>query len=185
VAYYFLVAQLPHLSYGQQPPMSSAAFRELCATSLNKNDAALLPYCRLGIAKEDNKPTSSGFINEWRKREQTLVLNLAQMRSSKLKRDAPVEVSHDSSEAEALARAAFALDDPLEAELLLDRGRWDAVESLVGTDYFGVNTVYAYLLKLLLVERRSAFKTEEGFAEYKALYAGIIERAPRANGEPK
>jgi hypothetical protein len=165
--------------------MSSVAFRELCASSLSKEDAALLPYCKLGLSKEEVKSTSSNFINGWRKREQTLVLNLAQMRALKLKRDVPADVSHDSAESEALARAAFALDDPLEAELLLDKGRWDAIESLVGTDYFGVNTVYAYLLKLLLVERRSAFKTEEGFAEYKTLYAGIIERAPRANGEPK
>jgi hypothetical protein len=34
--------------------------------------------------------------------------------------------------------------------------------------------MYAYLLKLLLMERRMAFKTEEGFNEYKGLYASIL-----------
>ena len=34
------------------------------------------------------------------------------------------------------------------------------------------------MLKLLLIERRAAFKVEEGFAEYKALYTSIMENAP-------
>jgi hypothetical protein len=155
---------------------------------LSKKDAQLLEFCRLGI-ENDEEPsiTHSLFINNWIERERTLWLNLAQIRAGKLKREPPADVPHDSAEAEAQARAAFVLENPLEAEILIDKGRWDAVESLAGTDYFGVNTIYAYLLKLLLIERRSSFKTEEGFAEYKALYAKIIEQAPGAgaNGEPK
>jgi hypothetical protein len=79
-------------------------------------------------------------------------------------------------EAEAAAKAAASLESPLEAELLLDKARWDAIGTLQGLDYFGRNTVYAYLLKLLLMERRSSFKSEEGFADYKTLYASIMER---------
>jgi hypothetical protein len=154
---------------------------ELCGSSLSKDDAALLPYCAFGICDFEEIPrTKSVFINEWLQRERTLALSLAWSRSAKQKRDAPLEVSHDPADAEVQAKAAFAMENPLEAELFIDRGRWNAVESLVGTDYFGVNTIYAYLLKLRLMERWSSFKVEEGFAEYKALYAGIIENAPKA-----
>jgi hypothetical protein len=73
------------------------------------------------------------------------------------------------------------MDSPLEAEIFLDKARWSALEQFQGIAYFNENTIYAYLLKLQLMERRLAFKTEEGFAEYKTLYASILENA----GEPK
>ena len=50
-------------------------------------------------------------------------------------------------------------------------------EDFQGLDTFSENAMYAYLLKLLLLERRSAFNTEEGFKEYKELYNAILERA--------
>jgi hypothetical protein len=62
----------------------------------------------------------------------------------------------------------------LEAELFLDKARWDAIEGMQGMNIFSETAMYAYLLKLLLMERRAAFDTEEGFVEYKALYTAIL-----------
>jgi hypothetical protein len=42
---------------------------------------------------------------------------------------------------------------------------------------FDRSTIYAYLLKLMILERRASFKTEIGFTEYKSLYASILESA--------
>jgi hypothetical protein len=81
------------------------------------------------------------------------------------------------ADAAAVAKAAASMDSPLEAELFLDKSRWDAIGIFQGLDYFGQNTIYAYLLKLLLMERRSFFRSEEGFAEYKELYASIMAAA--------
>jgi hypothetical protein len=77
----------------------------------------------------------------------------------------------------AAAKQAFGVDSPLEAELILDKARWNAIEAFHGIGYFTENMIYAYLLKLKLMERRQAFNTEEGFAEYKTLYASILEDA--------
>jgi hypothetical protein len=177
--YYFLIAQLPYLTYGQIPPVSSAAFKELCREHLSKKDFELLKYCVCGMTEgaEPFNAVDSTFIDGWRKRERTLTLGLAQFRAARLKMDA-LPVEHWDTDAENQAKTAVTMDNPLEAELFLDKGRWDAVENLQKTTYFGVNAVYAYMLKLLLIERRAAFKTEEGFAEYKALYASIMENAP-------
>ncbi|MDR0527345.1 MAG: hypothetical protein LBG79_05975 [Spirochaetaceae bacterium] len=181
MSYYFLIAQLPSLTYGQPAPMSSAAFVELCAGALSKADAELLPCCVFGAeGAEAPAETASQFINKWRERERTLVFNLAEARASKLKRESAGAVARDNAEAESQAKSALAMDNPLEAELFIDKGRWDAIEALAGVSYFGVNIIYAYLLKLRLLERRMSFKTEDGFTEYKALYDGILERAPRA-----
>jgi hypothetical protein len=186
VPYFFLIPQLPSLSYGQIPPITSDSFRGLCRDYLQKGDLALLEYCSFGYAKPET--TASPFINAWLARERTIATNLTFLRAGKLNRTlADFEIAHESFDAETQTKAAFAMENPLEAELFLDRGRWEAIENLLKTTYFGVNAVYAYMLKLLLIERRAAFNVEEGFAEYKALYAGILENAPKAgdNGEPQ
>jgi hypothetical protein len=198
-AYYYFIAQLPFLSYGQPAPMPPDYFRAMARDMLSPSDAALLDYCALdpdaalrGAALErgdkgagagppygEIPPSAdSSFIDGWYAWERALRLQLARYRAQSLKRDgaAPVDPPASPPEAEAAAKAALALESPLEAEILLDRARWDAIEALEGLDYFGRNTVYAYLLKLLLMERRSAFKPQEGFAEYKALYASIMEQ---------
>lgn len=174
-------------------------FKAMARDMLSPADAALLDYCALdpdaalrqaaldrgdkgaGAAPpygEPPRPVNSSFIDGWYAWERALRLHLARYRAQALKRDgaAPVDPPGSPPEADAAAKAALALESPLDAELLLDKARWDAIEALEGLDYFGRNTVYAYLLKLLLMERRSAFKAPEGFAEYKALYASIMEQ---------
>jgi len=65
--------------------------------------------------------------------------------------------------------------------------RWTAIERFQGLDYFDRDTIYAYYLKLLILERRSKFRAEEGFMEYKKIYASVMEAAPNnmQAGEPK
>ncbi|MDR2363087.1 MAG: DUF2764 domain-containing protein [Spirochaetaceae bacterium] len=204
-SYYYLIAQLPYLIYGQPAPMSSEAFKSLCDSRLNPADRALLRYCTLeggSVFKEglpaygeDPEPTSSAFINGWRSWERALRLHLARLRFQRLKPEggtAPAAPPEGMAQAAAVARAALAIESPLEAELFLDKSRWDTIESLQGIDYFTRNTIFGYLLKLLLMERRSFFKAEEGFIEYKGLYASIMEAAGGLasvtsieSGEPK
>jgi hypothetical protein len=204
-SYYYLIAQLPYLLYGQPAPLSSAAFKSLCEAQLDDEDRALLGYCTLdggfGFREgfpafgEEPEPTSSDFINGWRSWERALRLHLARLRYQRLKPEGgspPALPPEGMAAAAATARAALAIDSPLEAELFLDKSRWDTVESLQGIDYFSRNRVFGYLLKLLLMERRSFFKAEEGFAEYKGLYASVMEAAGGLasvtsieSGEPK
>lgn len=189
-AYYYLIPQLPSLSYNAPLPMTSQAFIELCQKELSSSDTPLLELCTLdpdtrrveGPAYAESAPaSSSAFIEAWRAWERTLRLNLARYRSLKLKREgeayggAGIEPPAYPADAAAAAKAAFAIESPLEAELFLDQARWNAIESLQGLSYFGENAVYAYLLKLRLLERKALFKAEEGFAEYKTLYASILD----------
>lgn len=191
-SYYYLASQLPVLAYGQTPPMSSAAFRDLAKSLLDGPDAALMDLVDLdpGEKKEggfdagpsyaNNAPSSgSDFIDRWREWERSLRLNLAHHRAQRLKREGGASVEppgYPGDAVSAVAKAVASAESPLDAELLLDRARWEAIECLEGTDYFDRNTVYAYLLKLLLLERRAAFQVQEGFAEYKSLYASILDR---------
>ena len=180
MAYYYLAAQLPYLVYGQNPPMSSASFRELCLSSLSADDAALLYYCTLDPEKNGvvsaGLPEMSDMIDNWRVWEQALRLNLARYRAQKLKREggASIDPPEHPASASSVAKTASGIESPLEAELFLDKSRWDAIEAFQGIDYFDRNTIYAYLLKLQLMERRASFRVDEGFAEYKGLYTAIM-----------
>jgi hypothetical protein len=177
----------------QQPTMTSEAFKELAKGFLSKHDAALLDKVSLilppdqGDYAEKAPPSGSAFIDAWREWERVLRLNLAKQRAFKIKRDNATLATVPSEPAEPAAAAAkiiAAADEPLEAELLTLKLRWNAIETLQGIDYFHINTILAYLLKLLLLERHALFQTETGFAEYKSLYASIIGSTSPA-GETK
>jgi hypothetical protein len=176
-SYYYLAAQLPYLVYGQPVPMNHGAFKELARGAMGPAERAVLDACSLDPA--EIPPAASEFLGAWREWESALRLNLARLRAAKLRRegDHAVDAPEFPAGAVAAAKAAAAIESPLEAEIFLDRARWNAIESFQGLNYFSENTIYAYLLKLLLMERRQAFKSEEGFEEYKTLYASILEQA--------
>ena len=179
-SYYYLAAQLPYLVYGQGIPMSSAAFKSLAQDAMNSHDAKILDYCTLAPASNAQEPykTKSDFLNRFWEWERTLRGNLARNRAIKLKRESLGDVSDYPADAAAIAKNAFAFESPLEAEIYLDKARWDAIESFQGLSTFSENAIYAYFLKLILMERRLAFKTEEGFSEYKELYTAILGLKP-------
>jgi hypothetical protein len=190
-SYYYFAAQLPGLVYGQDAPMTSAAFQDLVKRLLGKEDADMLdmlsidpagpfPDPSLPAYGQDAAPSGCDFIDKWREWERSLRLNLARNRALRLKREADFPAdppAYPLDAAAAALKAGLSEESPLEAELFLDKARWDAIEYLQGISYFSRNTVYAYYLKLLLMERRKSFDTEAGFAEYKSLYASILERA--------
>jgi hypothetical protein len=180
--------------------MTCEAFVALCQTMLRGKDMALLSKLSLDpnpdrVGEEAKGPSyvhgvppcGCKFIDNWREWERTLRLSLAKHRASKIP-NYPTEIIDPPFfpvEANQAAARALAQDiSPLDGELVIDRARWNAIENLAGTDYFSRDNVFAYYLKLLLLERRQAFNVEKGFAEYKSLYAYIIESAQHSLGEP-
>jgi hypothetical protein len=179
--------------------MSSAAFKTLAESLMEESDADLMDHLYLdpdpvrageeGPSYADHAhSTGCEFIDRWRDWERTLRLNAARHRAIKTKREngAPVEPPvFPADAASAAVKAVVGTESPLDAEILIDKARWNTIEVLAGNDYFDRNTVFAYYLKLVLLERKASFKTEEGFAEYKSLYASILESAQHSVGEPK
>jgi len=200
------MAQLPYLMYDHKPPMSSQKFKELALSLLNRSDRVL--FKNLAKKYEANiedaafdmpsKKTGCAFIDNWLEWERTLRINIARHRFLHLNDDegkTPVSESVEfpelvePSDAHDAAAFAFAQDgSPLEGEILLDKARWNAIDMLTGNDYFHENNVYAYYLKLLLLERRQLFDVEKGFSEYKSIYAEILEsphNGQNSQGEDK
>jgi len=177
-SYYYLMAQLPYLIYDQKPPMTSASFKTLAQYFLNEKDAVFMDRLSLNPVFSE-KDCGSDFIDNWKNWEYALKLNLGKERAIKLKKENLITSEPPFFPLEAAAAASKAIDEhsPLEGELVLDKARWIAIDSLAGNDNFHREGVYAYFLKLLLLERRQSFNVEKGFAEYKSLYASIVESA--------
>ena len=200
-SYYYLAAQLPHLFYGQKPPMSSSEFKDLAESLMSEGDAALMRHLSLEpvpVFSKDEDPSTASvtggsstgckFIDDWQDWERTLRFSCAKRRAVKLNRekDIPADFSGTSLDAAGVAlKVMTGTVSPLEGEIIIDKARWDAIEALAGSDYFDRNSIFAYFLKLLLLERRQSFDTEEGFTEYKTLYASIMESGQQSVGEPK
>ena len=191
VNYYYLMAQLPYLIYEQKPPMSSEGFKILAQYFMNEEDSRLMDFLSLDshnimLSAADIKPKDScGFINAWREWERALRLNVAKERVIKLKKDNQQITDPPLFPMDASAAASKASDEstPLESEIVLDKARWSAIDAIAGNGNFLRDHVYAYYLKLLLLERRQLFNAELGFSEYKLLYASILENAQKNPGE--
>ncbi|MDR0322019.1 MAG: DUF2764 family protein [Treponema sp.] len=180
------MAQLPYLMYEQKPPMSSQSFIALAEDFLTKKDAALLR--RLASSSSVNsEATGCNFIDEWMMWDHALRLNLAKERIIKQKKENMQVSEPPVFPLEAAAAASKAVDEesPLVGEKILDKARWLALDAILSIGYFNRESVYAYYLKLLLLERYQSFNEEKGFAEYKSLYDSIVENAQNSLGELK
>ena len=176
--YYYLVPQLPYLVFGQAPPMSPEAFRELAMSLLDEEDAALLDTLGPGLKPEDPSSSGSEFIDKWREWERILRLNLVKHRAGKLKREAPASDPPALPSDAASAAAKAVQESPLEGEIIIDKARWNAIDTLLeGSGPFDRDAVFAYMLKLIILNRQALFQTERGFSEYKSLYASILEQS--------
>ena len=196
MSFYYLMAQLPVLIYDQKMPMSSEEFKTLALSVLDENDSSLFthlsidpdPYSKEEPSYKETAPsTGCDFIDNWRGWERTFRLNLAKQRAHHLKREiSSIEPPVMPAEAAAAAsRAVSGENSPLESEILIDRARWNAIGEFAGLEYFSAGSVFAYYLKLLLMERRASFNIEKGISEYKSLYASILGKAQQSPGELK
>lgn len=195
MSFYYLMAQLPVLIYDQKLPMSSEEFKALALSVLDENDSSLFTHLSLDPDPEKTEPsyketapaTGCEFIDSWREWERTFRLNLAKHRAHHLKREiSSIEPPVTPADAAlAASKAVSGENSPLEAELLIDKARWNAIVEIAGFEYFSLNHVLAYYLKLLLMERRASFNNEKGISEYKSLYASILGKAQQSPGEPK
>jgi hypothetical protein len=174
--YYYLKAQLPALRYGDPPPFSSDYCRELLADLLSGEDAKLLPYCTLYPGDGEKQRTGSDFLDQWLAWRRDNLFALAYARSAKMGRPITIEgEGGDSADAVQTAGTAIGMQNSLDAEIYLDTQSWEMLDNLEGLDAFSVNSVFSYLLKLQLLERRERFKTQEGFENYQKLYNHILE----------
>ena len=89
---------------------------------------------------------------------------MVKLRSERLDKD-PVPYLREEGDdegQESTAREALGKQDPLEAEKVLDRARWDLLESLDIEASFDLSSLIIYSLELQILDRLAGLDPEKG-----------------------
>lgn len=173
---YYLVSQLPDISAAGEKstlPITEKYYRDLCSRFLDPKDVKVLNNLSLTPSREAES-TGSVFLDAWYNNERCLRYALAQVRAQKMKKDAgsiPVSISGDIVQA---ARTAVGMDSPLSAEQFLYEYRISYLNAIQPMDSFSVDAVFAYGIRLMLLERIKKFNAEKGTDSYHKIYDTIL-----------
>ena len=173
---YYLMSQLPDISsVGEKSilPISEKYYRDLCSRFLNEKELLVLNSLSLEAPKTPVK-TGSAFLDRWYESERCLRYALAQVRAQKLKKDTgPIPVSCPADVVQ-VARTAVGMGSPLAAEEYLQEYRLSVLENLQPIDNFSIDAVYAYGIRLMLVQRMKKFDKNIGTDSYHKIYDTIL-----------
>ena len=177
MAYYYLVSQLPNISSAESKsalPLTSESFREIASRFISEKEKSILNGLSLVPSMELNT-TGSKFLDIWYEKERNLRCALAQIRAQKLKKDTFPLPAGCTADIISAARTAVGMDSPLSAEQFLYEYRLRLLDDLRPLDGFSIDAVYAYGLRLMLVERMRKFEVENGKTSYHKIYDTILD----------
>ena len=140
--YYYLVASLPTLVFGDPPPFPPETYVGRCADFLKPGDHRELALVLAGRASEG----ATGFARQWFAADTQLRNAVARQRAVRWNVEAgSSQKSHPGFSvcAEKTVTDAFAKPTPLEREMELDRFRWELLDDLAREQPFGLPAVIA------------------------------------------
>ncbi|HEY5653447.1 MAG TPA: DUF2764 family protein [Pontiella sp.] len=180
MAYYSLVASLPNLQIGDEPPVSTEEYINDCAQWVSERETEMLKAVLL------NEPIASPCprCKSWNNIETQLRNAVARHRGQKLGVDYKEYLQpHDgfSGEIEVLVTDAFTRNDPIELEEELDRARWSLADTLIGDDPFGFGKVLAYGIQLKITERWSRMDVSVGKQNIEAVITANTEKEEKTD----
>ena len=159
--YVYLVASLPRLELTAAPPITSAELLAASEGVLRRDHWDDLRAIVEERPRDVRSPEARALVDA----DARLRVALARIRAQRAG-VAPALPPHVPTEFDAraadVAARAMALEDPLERELVLDRHRWALLDAAAAFPAFGVQAVFAYALKLRLVEKWTAMDEAEG-----------------------
>lgn len=143
------------LHFGMKPPLSYSDFLDACASELSQDDMNIL------------RESSSGnvLLKKWGDFNKSLKNELVRTRAARKGKDPNKYLREDNGIdpfIAPLAHWAVNQDSPIEAELYLDRVRWDKIEDIKTGHYFDVEYLVAYGLQLKILERWHSVNSADG-----------------------
>jgi hypothetical protein len=182
MAYYSLVASLPSLQIGDEPPFTTEAYVENASQWVTGRETEILRKVLLQEPDIAPCPLCKTIYDL----ECQIRNAVARHRGQKLGVDYKEFLQpHDGfvGEIETLVNDAFAQSDPVELEQHLDRGRWNLAEQLIGQNPFGFEKVLAYGIQLKIVERWNSLDVSVGKQNIEAVITANTEKEEVAETE--
>ena len=180
--YYYLVSQLPNISAAETKtalPLTGEQFRELAGRFISEEEKKILSELSL-VPPMELVSTGSDFLDVWYEKERNLRCALAQIRAQKMHKDSIPLPAGCTADIVSAARTAVGMDSPLSAEQFLFDYRLRLLDDLRPLDAFSIDAVYAYGLRLLLIERMRKFEVENGKTSYHKIYDTILSNDSEA-----
>ncbi|MFA5261749.1 MAG: DUF2764 family protein [Candidatus Omnitrophota bacterium] len=177
--YYYFAASLLYLEYGVCCQTNLEAFLEAAGRLLPEKDYALIERA---LAVEKGDVILDGrhrVITEWQSFMQALRNQWVMVRAVQFKKD-PVsfmrgERGAETAIIEAVSRAQKAAD-PLEGEKIIDQLRWAKLEEIGQGQFFNLDFLIVYALKLQILKRLERIDSVHGehtFNEYCSTVSGL------------
>lgn len=164
------------LAYDTEKFMSEEEFLDCCESTVSPQDYRLLKS--VSLVPSSLEETINPVLDKWNSWERSLRNDLVKMRASRKGVDGDKYVASGTIETglQNIARDAFSAATPLEAEIILDRARWDYLENLEAGHYFDLGKLIIYFLQLQLMKRKSLIVKEKGKSKFEEIYAAITGR---------
>lgn len=172
--YYYFIASLPRIEFDSKLPLSLQDYLQECKSLLAQEDHELVE--RILIEDEDQIKTSDKILNDWIDFNERLRNELVWFRAQRANVDPLLHVrqekSNDPSILEIIQRIS---QEPnlLVAERFLDQIRWKFLEDLTLGQYFNMEILVVYTLKLKILARYEKIysdKCKEQFEELKTVH---------------
>ncbi|MDF7799151.1 DUF2764 family protein [Pontiellaceae bacterium B1224] len=179
MAYYSLVASLPNLQIGDEPPFTTEEYVENASQWVTERESEILR--KVLLQEPDIAPCP--LCKKLYDVECQIRNASARQRGQKLGVDFKEYLQpHDGfiGEIEAFVKDAFTQSDPVELEQHLDRGRWNLAEELVGQNPFSFEKVLAYGIQLKIVERWNRMDVHVGKEKIEAVITANTEKEETA-----
>lgn len=166
--YYYLVAFLPSLVFGEKAPHSSAAFLESCKEHLDPKSLSIVKEI---ILSERFEKRLHGFLDAWIDWDESLKAAIAGLRAKRL---AVQEATFNRKIIKGKEEMIFSwllsnlekAPNPLNAEIILAKTRWDKIDEMESGHFFDIERIMAHALKLRLMERLNSFENEKGMKRF-------------------
>ena len=182
--YFYFISSLPTLVMDGQCQLTAPQFLQQCRELLGDGVADRLEKIRL---VPDNTTPVDDTVAQWYSFETYLRNTLAELRRARLKLP-PQDTGRQSKEQFYSYRKqieeAMALTSTVARENKLDSLRFAYLCELESAHYFNLQLLELYLLKLLLIDKRSGRKLPEGRATFdRMLEAGFAQAEEKRIGD--
>jgi len=149
--YYYLVASLPYLKFGEKGGISRDSFVQECEKWLSGEDLDVI--LGIDIKEPDIREGEALLAREWKEFDLGLRAIIARTRERKeyVSKDIPFEI-----------KDALDQRDPLLTEKAIEKIRWGFIEGEEPKYMFDTNWLILYCIKIQLLERLAQFDHEKG-----------------------
>jgi len=158
--------------------LSVGSFLELCSSWLDEKEMEELECLSLCPPDEDGPVLFSGEVSAFWNQWETCARNrIARQRASRTDKDAGVYLREEKdfySEVDRGVQDAYSIQNPLEREKALDCLRWNMLDNLESGHFFDFEFLCVYKLKLMIREKWSSRKKEQGEANFSSVVDEIL-----------